>query len=356
MSLIINIIYFIGAIALLIIIHEIGHFLAARFFKIEVEEFGLGFPPKALTMFKAKGTEFTLNWIPLGGFVRPKGENDPTVEGGLAAAKPWTRIAVLLAGPLMNFFAGILIFAAVSFINGSPIRDKIVILEVEPNSPAANARIQENDIIYTVNGTLIDSQDSIIDFIHNNLGTELEFVLDRDGELINTTMTPRTEWPEEQGPTGIVLGHPTEPVPITQALQSGTYAVIDYIKLLFSIPGQLISGEITPDQGRLVGYTGMYKIYDHMRTQDAQTPSGLGLGINTLVFFGTITISLGLLNLLPIPALDGGRILFTLPEILFGKRIPQEYENMVNLVGFMLLIIMMVYVNLQDIINPISIP
>ncbi len=356
MPLLINIIYFIGAIALLIIIHEIGHFAAARFFKIEIEEFGIGFPPKALTMFKAKGTEFTLNWIPLGGFVRPKGENDPTIEGGLAAANPWKRIAVLLAGPLMNFFAGVLIFAAVSFINGSPIRDKVVILEVVPDTPAANANIQVNDIFHTVNGTPIDSQDSIINLIHDNLGNQLDIVLDRDGTLINTTMTPRIDWPEEQGPTGIVLGFPTEPVPITQALQSGAFAVYDYVKLLISIPGQLSSGEISPEQGRLVGYTGMYKIYDHMRTQDAQTPTGIGLGVNTLVFFGTITISLGLLNLLPIPALDGGRILFTLPEILFGKRIPQKYENMVNLVGFMLLIAMMIYVNLQDIIDPIVIP
>lgn len=356
MPVFLNIVYFIGAIALLIIIHEIGHFLAARLFKIEVEEFGLGFPPKALTLFKAKGTEYTLNWIPLGGFVRPKGENDPNIPGGLAAAKPWTRIAVLLAGPLMNFLAGILIFAVITFLNGEPVRDKVVIFGVEQNSPAAAANIQVNDLILSINGTAITSSEIIINIIHNNLGNELKFVIEREGEIVNALMTPRSEWPENQGPTGVSLGYPTAPIPISRALQAGTYAVFDYVKLLLSIPGQLISGEMSPEDGRLVGYTGMYKIYDYMRTQDAQAPSGMAQGINTLVFFGTITISLGLLNLLPIPALDGGRILFTIPEILFGKRIPQNYENMVNLVGFMLLILMMVYVNLQDFINPITIP
>ena len=98
----IGIIELAAALGALIIIHEFGHFIVSRLFKIEVEEFGIGFPPRMLTLFKAAGTKFTLNWIPLGGFVRPKGENDPEVPGGLAAASPWIRLAVLLAGPLSN--------------------------------------------------------------------------------------------------------------------------------------------------------------------------------------------------------------------------------------------------------------
>src|SRR5512139_2428393 len=98
---------FILAIVALIIVHEFGHFLASRLLGVEVEEFGLGFPPRLLTMFVAGGTKFTLNAIPLGGFVRPKGENDPSVPGGLAAASPWVRLVVLFAGPLMNLLVGV---------------------------------------------------------------------------------------------------------------------------------------------------------------------------------------------------------------------------------------------------------
>ncbi|MGB9639805.1 MAG: site-2 protease family protein, partial [Anaerolineales bacterium] len=100
---------FIGGIALLIILHEFGHFLAAKLLKVDVEEFGIGFPPRILKLFTAGGTEFTLNWIPLGGFVRIKGENDPDVPGGLAAANPWIRFAVISAGPITNILIGIIL-------------------------------------------------------------------------------------------------------------------------------------------------------------------------------------------------------------------------------------------------------
>src|SRR3972149_2861686 len=100
---------FIGVFAAVVLIHEFGHFVAARLLKVDVEEFGIGLPPRALKLFRWKGTDFTLNWLPLGGFVRPKGENDPNVVGGLAAASPWVRLGVLFAGPLMNLLAGVLV-------------------------------------------------------------------------------------------------------------------------------------------------------------------------------------------------------------------------------------------------------
>jgi regulator of sigma E protease len=118
----------------------------------------------------------------------------------------------------------------------------------------------------------------------------------------------------------------------------------------------MLSGELDPNQGRLVGYKGMYDIYTEVREADAAPDSGLPAGVNTLSFFASISVSLGLLNLLPVPALDGGRILFTLPELLFRKRVPPAYENAVNLVGLALLLFLMVYINLQDFLNPLVIP
>ena len=105
----IQLVQFVLGIAVLLVIHEFGHFLAARSMNVEVEEFGIGFPPRALKLFTYKGTMYSLNWLPLGGFVRPKGENDPTVPGGLAAASPWVRLGVLFAGPAMNLLVGVIL-------------------------------------------------------------------------------------------------------------------------------------------------------------------------------------------------------------------------------------------------------
>jgi len=113
---------------------------------------------------------------------------------------------------------------------------------------------------------------------------------------------------------------------------------------------------VSAEQSRLVGYKGMYDIYTEIRQADADPAEGWPGGINTMAFFASISVSLALLNLLPIPALDGGRILFILPEIIFGRRIPQAYENMINLVGLALLFLLVIYVNVQDFLNPVIVP
>ncbi len=139
-TLLIEIATFVAALAGLILIHEFGHYVAARMMKIEVEEFGLGFPPRLATLFTWGGTRFSLNWIPLGGFVRPKGENDPNIPGGLAAANPWKRLFVLFAGPFANLFVGILLFAMIYNQVGVPVTDQVQIQEVVPDTPAAARR------------------------------------------------------------------------------------------------------------------------------------------------------------------------------------------------------------------------
>jgi regulator of sigma E protease len=116
----------------------------------------------------------------------------------------------------------------------------------------------------------------------------------------------------------------------------------------------MIRGDVSPEEGRFVGFKGMFDIYQEVR-QSEPGPI-VPAGVQVLGFFATITISLGILNLLPIPALDGGRILFVLPEIVIGRRIPQEYENVINLVSFALLLVLLLYINLQDFVNPIELP
>src|SRR5512146_396383 len=113
LSTLVRIIEFVIAFGLLVFLHELGHYLMSKLFHIQVEEFGFGFPPRLVKLFQFHETEFTLNWIPFGAFVRPKGENDPTVPGGLAAASPWARLVVLFGGPLMNLITGALLFSLI---------------------------------------------------------------------------------------------------------------------------------------------------------------------------------------------------------------------------------------------------
>lgn len=141
---------------------------------------------------------------------------------------------------------------------------------------------------------------------------------------------------------GIVMSNPRQPISIFEAFTQGATATYENVRGILVLPMRMMKGEATPEEGRLVGYKGMFQIYQQI--------------INPLWFFMAISISLGVINLLPIPALDGGRMLLTLPEILFRKRIPPAYENVIHLVGFALLLFLLIYINVQDFINPIVLP
>jgi regulator of sigma E protease len=333
---------FVMGLAALIFIHELGHFIAARLLNVQVEEFGIGFPPRLAKLFEHKGTVFTLNWIPLGGFVRPKGENDPTVEGGLAAANPWVRLGVLFAGPLMNILVGIILGIMLFYSLGDRIENKVLVQAVSPGSPAAQAGLQPGDLFVSVNDQSIDSVTKLQEFIAQNIGKTVNIVIKRDGQLITVSLVPRTQPPEGEGPMGVALDNPTKPVNLATASYRGIFATYENVRGILMLPVRLLSGQATPQEGRLVGYKGMYDIY-----QRIQSP---------LWFFMTISISLGIMNLLPIPALDGGRILLTLPEIIIRRRVPVRYESAIHLIGFTLLLLLLIYINLQDFINPIKLP
>lgn len=353
-SILIQIAELAAGIAALIVIHELGHFTAARLFKIPVEEFGLGFPPRLATLFTAGGTKFTLNMLPLGGFVRPKGENDPDVPDGLAAANPWVRLCVLLAGPISNLLVGVVLYAVIINRIGSPILDQVQVFEVAPNSPAAEAGLLPGDLIIKVNDVDIDGTESIQNAISGSLGETSQVVYTREGETNTVVMVPRSDPPEGEGAIGIVISNPTEPVSVIAALPSGVGAVYAQSEMLLTFPVKILRGEMEPSDGRLLGFKGMFDVFQAV--QETEVEQNIPSGVSVLGFFATLTISFGILNLLPIPALDGGRIMFTLPEIILGRRVPPKYENAIHLVSLALLLMLLFFVNLQDFINPISLP
>src|SRR4030095_2715799 len=174
---------FILAFGGMVLIHEFGHFIAARLCKIEVEEFGIGLPtPGAITLFTWQGTRFTFNWLPFGGFVRPTGENEPNVPGGLSAASPWKRLVVLFAGPLMNLLMAVLIYSIIFTRVGVPDANRVLVSSVRENSPAAQAGFKYGDIFISGNGQPIRNYDELRVIVDANQDKPVDFLVDRHGK------------------------------------------------------------------------------------------------------------------------------------------------------------------------------
>lgn len=352
-----EILLFILVLGFLIFLHELGHYLTSKLFKFPVEEFGFGLPPRLFKLFKIGETEFTINALPFGAFVRPKGENDPTVVGGMAAAPAWQRLIVLLGGPVMNLATGILLYSLLFTRTGVPDESTVNIAIVVPNSPAALSGLLAEDIVRQINGIPVTSVDMLISKVKENVGKEVTLLIERNGQTLELRPTPRINPPPNEGSLGVVLGNPL--LENTSWLQTIPYAgrmAYYQIDQLLSLPGKLIGGLILPEEARVMGPVGMFQIFADAAEMDAQN-AGSGdplTSSNRLGFIAQISVALGIANLLPIPALDGGRILFLIPEIFLRKRVPARYENVVHFVGMMLLLGLMVYITIQDILFIIS--
>jgi len=357
LSTVLNILEFILAFGALVFLHELGHFIAARSNKIEVEEFGFGYPPKIFRLFRAGGTDFTMNWIPFGGFCRMKGEAGDTLEvGSFMAANPWRRLATLLGGPITNLLIGMLLIAFLFTRVGAPDLTKVKIIEIAPNSPAA-ADLMVGDIITQLNGKSVDSTDKLTQLVLPNLGNEITLTILRDGNPLKVSITPRVKSPEGEGAMGVTISNPVNKITYLQAIPMAFISTMDQGYQLLMLPVRLISGQIAASDARMVSVKGIYDIYAQVQTIDKQEaaidPSVKGLTV--LNFLAMISIALGFTNLLPIPALDGGHILFLIPEILFKKRVKPELEGRVHFIGYVILMGLMVVMVINDIINPVII-
>ncbi|MCJ7624814.1 MAG: M50 family metallopeptidase [Anaerolineaceae bacterium] len=354
-----SIVEFIIIFGIMIFIHELGHFLTGKFFKVKIDEFGFGYPPRLLKMFTLGETDFTLNWIPFGGFNRFRGENDPSVPGSFAAENPWKRLVILSGGSILNLVTGVFLFSLVFSQIGAPDPSRVEIIGVAENSPAFEAGIISGDIVLEINNESINSMEQLGSIVAENVGREIQMLILRYDEQIEIATIPRTNPPEGEGALGIVMSNPIVEISWVQATPYAVRMTIEQCRQLLLLPGRLIRGQIAPEQARIVGPVGIYSMYNQARELDqevaASTEETLP-AVNSLWLLAVISVALGLSNLLPIPAFDGGRILFILPEILLRRRVPPNYENIIHFVGFATMLALLFYITFQDIINPVVLP
>ena len=244
-----DLVLFVVVLGALIVGHEFGHFIAARALGVKVEEFGVGFPPRLITLFKAGGTRFTFNLIPLGGFVRPAGEDDPTVDGGLAASPKRVRAAVLIAGPLANVFLALIAFT-LAFKFAAPDFNRVLVTGVVAGSPAEAAGMLPLDLVLTVDDKPIASFEEMQQAIGARLGEAVTISLTREGATQEVELIPRSSPPEGQGPIGVTLGNPTREVGWIEAFDLGADTTVLQIRELLLLPSRVFSGDLDPAQAK----------------------------------------------------------------------------------------------------------
>lgn len=446
----------------LVIIHEFGHFIAAKLVGITVLEFGIGFPPRAAKLFTRGDTIYTLNWLPIGGFVRPYGEDfvrpktdeemssdrSEIVERGIKNPKsvfqagPWERMFFMAAGPGINFLAALALFIIVALV-GQPFgRADVTIYDIQANSAAAQAGLQQGDIIVAVNGEAVDSADQFNEIIDDHTNQPVALTVRRDGETVDTTMivTPGEDTAIERvyittvqedkpaagkfepedliiavngieitsieqlqdytqdreneemivtvlrgtqtvdipvAPTrddddvvrigiGITAVEPaaigltavnrdeetyTRALPLGEAVQTGAEEFIDMHVLMYEFVRDIFAGDIEPSAARPVSPVGIGQIGGPVFEQSLDQ----GEMYPIVLFAALISIALAITNLLPIPGLDGGRILFVVIELIRGKPMEPEREGLIHFIGVLLLLGLIFFTVINDIVNPIDI-
>ena len=330
---------------LIVLIHEFGHFLFAKRGGITVDEFSIGMGPRIFS-FERGGTRYSLKILPFGGSCMMRGEDEANSDPGAFNTKPvWTRIKVIAAGPVFNF---ILAFVFACLIVGYTGYDPAEVISVVDGYPAKEAGIREGDVIKNLNGSRIHVYREVQNYTMFHPGETLEVVYERDGEKYETVITPR--YSEENG--GYLMGitggtyRPTEN--ILQTLEYGAYEVTYWIKLVVKSLGMLIQGQVGRED--IAGPVRIVAMIDS--TVEMTRPYGLAIVLLELANLTVmLSANLGVMNLLPIPALDGGRLVFLLIEALRGKPVDPEKEGMVHLTGMALLMTLMVFILFNDISN-----
>ena len=425
-----TVLIFVAIILVLVVAHELGHFTVAKLSGISVLEFGVGLPPR-LFAFEFGGTVYSVNLLPIGGFVRMLGEEDPTHPTSFASKGALTRLAVLAAGPGVNAVLPILLLTFALMVPHSvPVTD-IVVLDVIDGSPAAEAGVQPGDFIREADGRALDNSADLVGAVHRRLGADISWVVERDGALVELRLAEvRIDPPEGQGATGILLrdarltvesvesGSSAESVGLLagdlflsvagasvlseDALAARAAGALEAapgepVEILVIRAGEIVELSVGPPVSELSGYTvSVYPLASRSRpvwraaggsfvqmadilvsfrneisrliagSSDMGFVGPVGIaqitgevadaGLSPLITLAALlSINLAIVNILPFPALDGGRIMFVLIELARGgRRISPGKERTAHLVGFGLLMTFILMISINDIQRLVS--
>ena len=407
------------ALSIMVLLHELGHLFAAKRSAVVVEEFGVGYPPRLLTLWRAegkavlggkqvviprgfewpaglgaqsfatyeteadskgrqvlssiqpvnpdgpipasavhidlldKGTIYSINAIPFGGFTKMLGEEDPYFPGSLASKSKPRRIFVLAAGSLANLLAAVVFFSTALMLGAPAVAEPPtpVVSQIAPGTPAEASALEIGDVIVQANDTDIQSIEELQEFTQAHLGEPITLLVERDAVRHEVKLVPRAEWPADQGPIGITLSPRTtlKRYPWYEALWHGLRETFALVGFVVSVPVQVIRGLIPAELARPVGPVGVGQIVGDAVQYSIQT----GWWFPVMQMMASLSVALAVTNLLPLPALDGGRILFVVVEAIRGRRVDPAKEGMVHLVGMLLLLTLMLFITWQDVINPL---
>jgi regulator of sigma E protease len=372
-----TIITFLIVLSVIVFFHELGHFATARKFGVKAEEFGLGFPPRAFGIYhnqdgkwkkvwggkkvEAKGTIYSLNWIPLGGFVKIKGENvtqadiEKKDKDSFAFRPIWQRFIILIAGVCMNVVLAIVLLS-VGFMIGLPqelnsglgagarVSDhKIQVTQVMPDSPAAKADLRLGDAILNVDNRNINTSEDLQKITNDNVNKKMTYQIKRGQEELSKEITPIVLSETKKGGIGIGIAETgIVSYPWYAAIREGSYLALYLLWVILAAFGALIKG-LFMGQGagaNLAGPVGIAVLTGQM--------ARLGL-VYVMQFTAMLSLNLAIINALPFPALDGGRILFLLIEKIKGSPVKKEIEGVIHNIGFALLMCLILVVTFKDV-------
>lgn len=389
MFILFTILVFLLILTVLVIIHEAGHYFTAKYFGIKVEEFGFGFPPKAFSIKKGE-TVYSINWLPIGGFVKLYGEDE--AGGGSVKLSPnekvkdekrafyarpvWQRAVVVVAGVVMNMLLAMVLFYVFFFFsnfstvlpkignytffgaNQRIMEEGIIVSNVAPNSPAAKIDLKPKSRIVSINGKKLASQKQMLDIITKNKGKAVSLTWENVGtkKTITKNIIPRVNPPKNEGSLGIQFEYSPVALMIIsydtpqQKLLSGAVHAINIMPWQLDAIGSLINKSMKENDAKPV-------------SEAVSGPVGIGFAVGSILqipnakvaalqllnLAAIMSAALAFFNVLPIPALDGGRLFFILIEGITRRKVNQKVEGMIHTVGFVVLLGFILLITFQDI-------
>ena len=357
-----TIIVFILILSVLVLIHEAGHYFVAKMVNIKVEEFGFGFPPRVFGK-KIGETLYSINALPIGGFVKLYGEDEAgagrlnfkpskfkNVSRAFFARNPWQRALVVVAGVIMNFLLSVVILSVLLALVGIQIpNNKVTIHKVLTNSPAQTSGLKPGDLLIAVDNVKITSTEQVLAETQKHLGQKVDLKIQRGKSEKNIFLTPRSKYPKDEGPMGIEIeqGYEQKKYSWYQAPIEGTKQALQTSWMIIAAFGMVINQLFTQGtvpQG-VAGPVGIAQL----------TGQVVQVGpVAVLLLVSALSLNLAIINVLPIPALDGGRLFFILIEAIFRKRVHPKFESYAHAIGMALLLALIALITIHDIARVIS--